>query len=105
MSEQIVEIELPNGAVALARVNSIGTGGAEKTASFGKLDFDEVGKILEGLAQAVHTSLAAAAPQKVSVELGLELAMKSGKLSGLLVEGEGKGSLAVTLEWDSRPNA
>jgi hypothetical protein len=33
------------------------------------------------------------------VELGLELAVKSGRLTGLLVEGAGSGSLKVTLEW------
>jgi len=27
--------------------------------------------------------------------------VKSGKLTGLLVEGEGKGSLAITLRWGS----
>jgi len=34
------------------------------------------------------------------VELGLELAVKSGVLVGLIVDGESTGSLTVTLEWE-----
>jgi hypothetical protein len=36
----------------------------------------------------------------VTVELAIELAVKSGKLTGLVVDGEGKGALTVTLEWN-----
>ena len=54
---------------------------------------------LEGLSTAIKSALAQAAPDKVTVVLGLELAVKSGTLTGLLVEGDGKASLNVTLEW------
>ena len=57
---------------------------------------------LEGLSETIRTSLVRAASDTVTVELGLELAVKSGKLTGLLVEGEGSGSLAVTLEWQRK---
>jgi NTP-dependent ternary system trypsin peptidase co-occuring protein len=95
---EIVEMKLPNGSTALARVASV-SGGATKTSNLSAFDFEDVGKTLEGLAETLKTALKKAAPNKVTVELGLELAVKNGKLSGLLVEGEGKGSLAVTLEW------
>jgi len=101
VAEQIVELRLPNGSAALARVDQIG-GGAEKTgASVPSFDFKEIGATLEGLAQTLQGALAKAAPDKVKVELGLELTVKSGKLTGLLVEGGGKGSLGITLEWGS----
>ncbi len=41
----------------------------------------------------------AAKPDKMTAELGLKLAVKSGKLTGMLVEGSGTASLKVTLEW------
>lgn len=97
--QEIVEIDLPDGGTALARVTAVDGGGATKTGALGKFDFAEVGKTLEGVAKVVKSSLADVAPDKVTVALGLELAIKHGKLTGLLVEGEGKGSLAVTLEW------
>ncbi len=99
VESQVVEVTLPNGAVALVQARQVDGGGATKTA-FGKLDFDGVTATLAGVTDAVRAAVAKAAPSKVSVELGLELAVKSGVLVGLIVDGESKGSLTVTLEWE-----
>ena len=99
MENEIVEVVLPNGAVALVRARQVDGGAATKTA-FGKLDFGGVTKTLEGITDAVRTAVVKAAPSKVSVALGLELAVKSGVLVGLIVDGESKGSLTITLEWE-----
>jgi hypothetical protein len=101
MESKIVEVALPNGAVALVQARQLDGAGASKT-KFGKLDFDDVAKTLEGLTEAVRAAVDKAAPSKVSVELGVELAVKSGVLVGLIVDGESTGSLTVTLEWDRR---
>src|SRR5687768_3113886 len=101
MEHRVVEMVLPNGVTALVRAvdaNGVGTG-ATKTSALGKLDFDEVGGILTGLSEAVKSSVDKVTPDKVSVEFGLQMAMKSGRLTGLLVDGQGSGSLKVTLEW------
>lgn len=105
MQDQVVEMALPNGSTALARVIMIDGVGAAKVGAIPKFDFDDVGRTLEGLAGTIRSSLAKAAPDKVTVGLSLELAVKSGKLSGLVVEGEGKGSMAVTLEWNGGPRS
>jgi Na+/H+-translocating membrane pyrophosphatase len=55
--------------------------------------------VLEGMSVAVKSALAKSAPDRVSVEFGLELAVKSGALTAMLVAGEGNASLKVTLEW------
>ncbi|HEX6753191.1 MAG TPA: CU044_2847 family protein [Solirubrobacterales bacterium] len=99
MQEQIVEVSLPNGSTALARVAAVDEEGAKKVGAMGKLDFDGVGETLQGVAKAIHAALAKVEPNRTTVEFGMELAVKNGKLSGLLVEGEGRGSLVVTLEW------
>jgi hypothetical protein len=72
---------------------------ATKTGFKDKFDFDEVAGTLEGLSDSLKTALSKATPDKVTVELGIELALKAGKLTSLIVEGEGKGALTVTLEW------
>ena len=95
---EIVEVTLPNGTVALVRATKLDAG-ATKTAFGDRFDFAEITKILEGMSDAVRGALVKAAPDKTTVELGIEIALKSGKLTGLLVEGSGKGSLTVTLEW------
>jgi hypothetical protein len=97
---RIVEVTLPNGATALVRAVHV-DGGATKTTFGDRFDFADVAATPEGL----RASLVKAAPDTVTVELGLELALKAGKLTGLLVEGEGSGSLAVTLEWQRDGNS
>jgi hypothetical protein len=59
-----------------------------------------VSRTLEGVSEAVQRGLVKAAPTKVSVELAMEFAVKSGVLTALIVDGESKGSLTVTLEWE-----
>lgn len=100
MEHKIVEVELPNGAVVLVRAADVEGGrGATKTAWADRFDFHHVANALEGLAGAIASALAKAAPNKVRVELGIELIVKSGGLTALLVDGEGKGSFTLALEW------
>jgi hypothetical protein len=98
---KVVSIELPNGAELLAEVTELEPAGATKVADFSGFDFSGVGATLEGLAEAVNSSLEKVKPGRVGVELALKLGVKSGKLTGLLVEGQGEASIAVTLEWDN----
>jgi len=98
MNRSIVEVELPNGATALVEAVDAG-GGAVKAGRDGKSDLSAVMGALEGMSVAVKSALAKAAPDKVSVEFGLELAIKSGALTAMLVGAEGNASLRVTLEW------
>ena len=105
MDTRVVEVGLPNGATALVRALDVEGGGATKTALADKFNFDQITATLEGLSLSIKAALATAAPNKVTVELGLEVALKAGKLTALLVEGAGKGSLAVTLEWNGGAGA
>jgi hypothetical protein len=43
-------------------------------------------------------------PERASVEFGVQVAVKSGQLTGLVVEGSGQASLKVTLGWGSSPS-
>jgi hypothetical protein len=97
---EIVEVALPNGATALVRARQVDGGGAVKTSLRDKLDFDGVAATIEGVSDAVRGALAKATPDSVTVELGFELAVKSGKLVGLLVDSDLTGSITVTLGWE-----
>jgi hypothetical protein len=106
---RLVELALPNGAVALVSVTDPGEvsamtagatkAGATKAGQLDRYDSDELVGVLEGVAGALKTGLARAAPDKVTVKLGLTLVAKAGKLTALLVEGSGSATLEVTLEW------
>jgi hypothetical protein len=58
---------------------------------------------LQGVVTSVARSLAeplrAVRPDEVSVEFGIELTAKAGKVVGLLADGEAKGAIKVTLTW------
>jgi hypothetical protein len=56
---------------------------------------DTVTAVCKELAKAWET----VKPTEASVELALKLAVRSGKLTGLLVEGGGEATLKVTLTW------
>jgi Na+/H+-translocating membrane pyrophosphatase len=101
VERSVVEVELANGVVALVQVADVEQGGASKTGPLGKFDLGAVAGTLEGLSTTIRAALAKAAPDKVTVEFGLQLAVTSGTLTGLLVDGESSGSLNVTLEWGS----
>ncbi|MET9663233.1 CU044_2847 family protein, partial [Streptomyces sp. NPDC006510] len=108
---RITRIEMPDGTEVWARIS-----GAEELAQSGSgPSFTDIGagniadrvqarvESLQGVVTSVARSLAeplrAVRPDEVSVEFGIELTAKSGKVVGLLADGEAKGSIKVTLTW------
>jgi hypothetical protein len=104
MDSDVIEASLPNGAIVLVQARRVDGDGATKT-RMGRFDFQGVANALEGVADAIHGAVAKATPSKVSVELGLELAVKSGALVGMVVDGQATASLTVTLQWERTQEA
>src|SRR5438105_2200716 len=96
--ESVIELRLPNGSSVAVRVKEATTG-AEKTSLLGALEFKDIVESIAGISEALGEVLHRCQPTKASVNFGLELSAKSGKLMALLVDGEGKGTLNVGLEW------
>ena len=65
----------------------------------GPLSFDGVRATVEGIATELAQAWQKAKPSEACVTFGLKLTAKSGKLTGLVVEGGGEASLTVTLTW------
>ena len=63
------------------------------------LSFDGVRATVEGIATELAGVWERVKPAEASVEFGLKLTAKSGKLTGLVIEGGGEASLTVTLTW------
>jgi hypothetical protein len=105
MTSRVVEVALPNGTVALVRATELDGGGgpAEKVGFKDAFDFNHVAATLEGISEAIRSSLDKARPNRTTVELGIELAVKAGALSALVVDANGSASLKVTLEWAGEP--
>jgi Trypsin-co-occurring domain 1 len=95
----IVPVLLPNGKEI--RVEATLLPGEEEV-SFKALPAEEIFDAVEGIAQAVVTTLQKVKPRKATVELGLEVGLESGHLTALLVKGTGTANLKLTLEWGGK---
>lgn len=94
----VTELTLPNGRSVAIRLKH-GESGAQKVSFTDGVEFGIIADAIVGLTDAIGGVLEKCKPTKASVSFGLEVTAKSGKLLALLVEGEGKGTLNVSLEW------
>ena len=104
----VVEVVLPNGRVAFVQAADLDEGGGHAAAKVGRKDIFEskdLSGTLEGIAWAVRSGVEKVKPSKTTVELGIQLAVQNGKLTGLIVEGKAEASLKVTFEWSTEPSA
>ncbi|MFI6291722.1 CU044_2847 family protein [Nonomuraea sp. NPDC050790] len=86
---------LPNGAEIEVRRKS---GGAADVA--GSLpDFTAVADTLRGVSESVLDALRKARPDEVTVEFGMNVSAKSGRLSSLLVSADAAADFKITLKW------
>lgn len=67
------------------------------------LSFEGVRNTVEEIGSQLSAAWDRVKPREAVVEFGLTLTAKSGKLTGLLVDGEGEASLKVTLTWSGGP--
>ncbi|RZU44454.1 hypothetical protein EV284_1920 [Streptomyces sp. BK022] len=104
-STRVARIELPDGTPVWARIS-----GAEEL-SYTDTGFHErveasvesLHSLITGVARSLSGPLSAVRPDEVSVEFGIELTAKAGKVVGLLADGEAKAALTVTLTWNGGP--
>ncbi|MET8944813.1 CU044_2847 family protein [Streptomyces sp. NPDC004542] len=106
---RVARIELPDGTPVWARIS----GAEELTVPSGELSFTDTGfaerveasveslhSLVTGVARSLAGPLRAVRPDEVSVEFGIELTAKAGKVVGLLADGEAKAGITVTLTWN-----
>ena len=82
--------------VEVADAGGVGTVGLDDVMSF-----DGVTETVTAVARSLSSAWEAVKPDEASVEFGLKVIGKTGKLTGLRVEGGGEASLKVTLSWKS----
>ncbi|MFI0962994.1 CU044_2847 family protein [Streptomyces sp. NPDC021080] len=109
---RIARIEMPDGTPVWARIS----GADELEDPGGELSLTDVGfaerveaqveslqSVITGVARSLAAPLRAVRPDEVSVEFGIELTAKAGKVVGLLADGEAKAAITVTLTWNGGP--
>ncbi|WP_406342540.1 CU044_2847 family protein [Streptomyces sp. NBC_00648] len=97
------EIELPGGAVVLARVSTAG-GYAADDDDVGVIEnavakVERLGELIAGVGRSVLDAAAAVRPDEASISFGIELSAKAGAAVAILADGEAKASIQVTLTW------
>jgi hypothetical protein len=109
---RVTRIVLPDGTPVWARIS----GAAELPAPPGQLSYSDTGfterveasveslnSLVTGVARSLAVPLRAVRPDEVSVQFGIELTAKAGKVVGLLADGEAKAGITVTLTWNGGP--
>ncbi|MET7746034.1 CU044_2847 family protein [Streptomyces sp. NPDC005385] len=109
---RIARIEMPDGTPVWARIS----GADELEEQSGELSLSDVGfgerveaqveslhSVITSVARSLAAPLRAVRPDEVSVEFGIELTAKAGKVVGLLADGEAKAGITVTLTWNGGP--
>ncbi len=98
-SEKIIPLKLSDGETIKVEVTQLG----EQPVSSEKRVFKKATGIIKSIANDVAETLQevneTVKPDKFSVTFGLEIAVESGELTGLIVKGTGKANLEITMEW------
>jgi hypothetical protein len=88
---RLVKVQLPTGQQIWARVTDGPTDvGAVDTLR--SLSAEDLREAIEGVAQSVAEAAESVLPDQVSLEFGLELSLKTGKLTSVLAEAAGKAA-------------
>lgn len=97
---KIIPVELSDGTIIKVEATQIG----EQKVAFQSRSFREVSSVVKsitqeisGMLQDIHKEVQ---PEKVSVKIGLEIAIESGQLTALIAKGSGKANLEITMEWN-----
>lgn len=108
---RVARIQLPDGTPVWARISGSEAPEGPSLPS-GELSYTDTGfaerveasvenlhSLIVGVARSLAGPLRAVRPDEASVEFGIELTAKAGKIVGLLADGEAKAGITVTLTW------
>ena len=92
-----IPIQLDNGVDILIETTMLG---GEEEVDFDFLPFNQVTRAVEAIADSMAQTIEKVKPSKASIELGLEIGLKEGKLVTLIVQNSAKANFKITLEWE-----
>ncbi|BDA66291.1 hypothetical protein CAL7716_004570 [Calothrix sp. PCC 7716] len=97
---KVIPVKVTDTLTLLVEARTLG---GEEDVSSKFLSFKPVTDAIEAIATQVATTVEKIKPDKVAIEFGLEVTVKSGEILTLLVSGEKKGNLKITMEWENKP--
>jgi len=97
-----IPVSLENGQQVFIKTTLLGEELMDVAAIERVLSFSAVADSIEGIARGLMNTLDKVRPQKAKIEFGIEVAMKEGQLTALLVQGTATANLKITLEWERK---
>lgn len=98
---EIIEMSLPDGKIIKVEVTQTG----ERKVSSGSLFFEEATAVIKDITSEIAKTLQSIKtdikPDKISIKLGLEVAIEGGHLTALIVKGASKANFEITMEWST----
>lgn len=77
-------------------------GGMQDVSGFGDFQSKDLVDSITAISEMLASALKQVSPDKFSVEFGIEVTLKAGKLLALLCNAEGKANLKITMEWSKK---
>lgn len=100
---RLIQVQLPTGQTIWANVAD-GPADVSASQTLRRLPLEDLQETIEGVTQTIAEAAERVRPDEVSLEFGLELSLKTGKLTSVLAEAAGKASLRLTLTWNPGPH-
>lgn len=92
-----IPVQLNNGEEFFIEATILG---GEEEVDFDFIPFEQVTQAVEVIADSMAQTIEKIKPSKASIELGLEIGLKEGKLVTLIVQNSAKANFKITLEWE-----
>ena len=104
MGVNVATIEVAENCSALVQVlvvdELIDDDAVTNTSLLEHLNVDDLLRPIRAIAERARDALAIAKPSKLTLECGIAVALKNGKLTTLLVQGQADVAMKLTVEWD-----
>ncbi len=94
---ETIDVTLEDGTIIKFETSSLG----KEDVSITSRPIKELCNSIESIVAAIYQPLKNSKATKASVKFGIDVALESGQLTALIVKGNTKANLEITLEWSS----
>jgi hypothetical protein len=101
-SVNVVEVDIDGETVLVPVLDAEDDGDTtvNTSALLDRIDAEELLRPVRALGGKIRDQVADLKPSRVTIETGIAVAVRNGKLTALLVDGQADVSFTLTLEWD-----
>ncbi|MEO0770187.1 MAG: CU044_2847 family protein [Cyanobacteria bacterium J06649_4] len=91
-----ISLELEDGRIVQVEVEDTG----RSNVSIERRAFKEAMENLEGVIEALTSTINKVRPTKASVKFGVDIGIESGQLTAVIMKGSSKANIEITMEWE-----